>query len=126
MKRVEFAKEQKREMLRRAMRDNLVFCEGCGLNVTGKRFEFDHTIPEALVRPVHPDRKLTAEDGKLLGYDCCHRGPDGKTARDIEAIAQAKRREDAHFGIRAKIHSRGFRKAPPRRTASRPLARMES
>lgn len=124
--RVEFDKAVKQAILRRAMRDNRLHCEECGCDLTGKAVEIDHIIPEAIVRPVNPTKRLTPDDGMLLGRDCCHRSPDGKTARDMEAIARAKRREADHFGIRSKLSSRGFRKAPPQRTASRPISRQES
>ena len=99
MTRREFTKAQKAEMIRRASdAKGNIFCEGCGLNVTGKRIEFDHTIPEAMI--LDKSRKLTADDGKMLGRDCCHRAPGGKTAQDVANIARAKRREAVRFGIR--------------------------
>ena len=50
MNRREFSRAHKAEMLRRAMDEKgRVFCESCGLDVTGKPIEFDHTIPEALI-----------------------------------------------------------------------------
>lgn len=121
MKRREFTKSDKAAMVRRATRDNQIFCEGCGLNLTGKRIEFDHVIAEALI--LDKSRPLTPDDGQVLGYWCCHRGEDGKTAQDVAAIAEAKRREAKHFGIRSTITGRGFRRATPQRSASRPLQR---
>ena len=117
----EFSKEQKRQMLRRAMRENRVHCEGCGMDVTGKAFEFDHTIPEALV--VDKSKPITPDDGKLLGKECCHRGEDSKTASDMQRITKARRLEAKAIDRRPQIRSRGFDKAPPQRTASRPLIR---
>ncbi len=100
MTRREFTKAMKAEMLRRAMDENgRVRCESCGLDVTGKPIEFDHTIPEALI--LDKTRPLTAADGKLLGRNCCHRAPGGKTAKDVADIAKAKRREAAHRGWKA-------------------------
>jgi hypothetical protein len=62
MTRREFTKAHKAEMLRRAMDEKgRVHCEGCGLDVTGKAIEFDHTIPEAMV--TDKSRPLTAADG---------------------------------------------------------------
>ena len=99
MTRREFSKAIKAEMLRRAMDEKgRVFCEGCGLDVTGKPIEFDHTIPEALI--LDKTRPITAADGKLLGRNCCHRAPGGKTAKDVADIAKAKRREAAHGGFK--------------------------
>lgn len=121
MKRREFTKADKAAMVRRATRQHTLFCEGCGLDLTGKRIEFDHVIAEALI--TDKTRPLTPADGQVLGYWCCHRGEDGKTAQDVAAIAEAKRREANHFGIRPTIRGRGFRKASPQRSASRPLSR---
>lgn len=101
MTRREFSKAMKAEMLRRAMDEKgRVYCEGCGMDVTGKPIEFDHTIPEALI--LDKSRPLTADDGKLLGQKCCHRSPGGKTAQDVANIARAKRREAAHGGFKTK------------------------
>ena len=101
MTRREFTKAMKAEMLRRAMDENgRVRCESCGLDVTGKPIEFDHTIPEAMI--LDKTRPLTAADGKLLGQKCCHRAPGGKTAKDVADIAKAKRREAAHGGFKTK------------------------
>ena len=119
MTRREFTKRDKAVMLRRASdHKGRIRCEGCGLDVTGKPIEFDHTIAEALI--LDKTRPLTPEDGKLLGKHCCHRGEDGKTSQDIAAIAQAKRREAARGGFQKPNKGSGF--APPQRNgrASRP------
>ena len=116
----EFSRAQKAQMLKRASDEKgRIFCEGCGLNITGKVVEFDHTIPEALI--VDKTKPLTIDDGKALGRDCCHRAPSGKTAQDVATIAKAKRQEAGHLGIRTKIQSAGFRKAIPQRRASSPI-----
>ena len=118
----EFSKEHKRHMLRRAMAGtNVVRCEGCGCDLTGKAFEFDHTIPEALV--VDKSRAITPDDGKLLGKECCHRSEGGKTASDMQRITKARRLEAKSIVRRPQIHSRGFDKAPPQRSASRLLSK---
>ncbi|WP_181172290.1 hypothetical protein [Mesorhizobium sp. B2-2-3] len=87
-----------------------VQCEGCGL-VLGKRpYHIDHTIADAL--QIDKRRKLTADDGQLLGVECCH---NPKTREvDVPAIAQAKRREAKHLGIarpKQTIHSAPFPKS---------------
>jgi hypothetical protein len=86
-----------------------VQCEGCGL-VLGKRpYHIDHTKPDAL--EVDKSRKLTADDGKLLGVECCH-AP--KTKEDRAMIDRAKRREAKHLGIArpaGTIKSAGFPRA---------------
>lgn len=97
-KRREFPDRIKVQILKRAMDENgRVRCEGCGGVLKAKEYEFDHTIPEALV--VDKSRELTADDGKLLGK-CCHRGEDGKTNADVAQIAKAKRQERGHLRIK--------------------------
>lgn len=122
MKRREFTREHKSAMLRRAMKGtNTVWCEGCGMDLTGKKIEFDHTIAEALI--IDKSRKLTCDDGKLLG-ECCHRGEDGKTTKDQGIIAVAKRREATRFENhgQSRLQSRGFTKSPPQKNrASAPV-----
>lgn len=115
----EFSRAQKVAMLKRAMdQTGMIRCEGCGLNVTGKVIEFDHIIPEALI--LDKLSPLEIEHGRVLGRDCCHRAPGAKTAHDLAVIAEAKRREARHLGIR-RLSSRGFDRVPPQRNASRPL-----
>lgn len=93
-------------VLRATNADGLVQCEGCGL-VLGKRlYHVDHTIADGL--QVDKRRRLTAEEGKLLGAECCHKP---KTADDVAKIAKAKRREAKHLGIKrpaGKLKGRGF------------------
>jgi hypothetical protein len=104
----EFPNRIRVQILDRAMdKDGRVRCEGCGGVLKAKQYEYDHTIPEALV--IDKSRPLTADDGKLLG-PCCHRGENGKTNADIARIAKAKRRKAKHIG--AKPPSK-WRKPPP-------------
>lgn len=120
----EFTRSQKVAMLKRAMdARGCIRCEGCGLNVSGKVVEFDHVIPEALI--LDKTTELSIEDGRVLGRDCCHRAPGTKTARDLAAIAEAKRREARHLGVRP-LRSRGFPRTTPQLKASRPLAKPAS
>ncbi len=98
MNRREFPDRIKLQILKRAMdKDGRVRCEGCSGVLKAKQYEYDHTIPEALV--VDKSRDLTADDGQLLG-PCCHRGEDGKTAVDVGRIAKAKRLERDRLGIK--------------------------
>ena len=113
MKRREFSKATKAAMYRRATKNGVTRCEGCGLAVT--TWEFDHTIAEALF--LDKTHKLTSADGQLLGA-CCHRGPDGKTAEDVAKIAKAKRVEARNAGIKRPkqtIRSAGFPKSEKQR-----------
>lgn len=110
MSRREFPKSVKAEIVRRSMtKEGLVACEGCGLILGKKPYDIDHTIADALF--LDKSRKLTADDGKLLGKECCH---DQKTREhDIPIIAKAKRREARDLGITrpaGNIKSRGFAK----------------
>jgi hypothetical protein len=109
VKRREFPRPVRTEILNRAKRNGSIHCEGCGLDVTSKPFEIDHIIAENLF--LDKSRKLTAADGQLLGA-CCHRGEDGKTAKDVKIAAKAKRQEGLQFTRPAgKIKSAGFPKA---------------
>lgn len=120
----EFSRAQKVAMIKRAMTGTgQILCEGCGLNVTGKVIEFDHVIAEALV--LDKSVALTIADGLVLGRDCCHRAPGGKTAHDLADIAEAKRREARHLGIRPRprLRAAGFAATEPQRSASRPLVK---
>ena len=107
MSRREFPKPVYRQIVKRAFDPARGFvCEGCGLVLGKKPYHVDHTIPDALV--IDKSRPLTAEDGKLLGVECCH-GPKTRQV-DVPAIAKAKRREDRSLGISdgPKMPSRGF------------------
>jgi hypothetical protein len=98
MTRREFSRKQRFEIIKRASNHKgQITCEGCGLVLGPKAWEIDHTIAEALV--IDKSKPLTIEEGRLLGM-CCHRGPDGKTASDVTAIAKAKRLERRQMGIK--------------------------
>lgn len=104
----EFSKKVRLEIVRRAMdSQGRLRCEGCGLVLSGKRFEIDHTIAEALI--IDKSAPLTADDGQLLGVACCHRGGQNKTATDVANIARAKRRAAKHVGIKKRP---AFQKPP--------------
>jgi hypothetical protein len=108
MARREFPRKVRAAIIARATNArNQITCEGCGLILDGKPFEVDHTVPEGLI--VNNAPPLTADDGKLLGKACCHRGgPDGKTARDIRAIRKSDRQRDKASGAMPKSR-KGFR-----------------
>ncbi|GJD65205.1 HNH endonuclease [Methylobacterium frigidaeris] len=92
-------------------------CEACGIRLTLGRFQYDHIIPDAQ----GGDSSLS--NLQVLCTDC-HKA---KTKKDAGDTARALRREDRHFGItppgKRKIESRGFPKAPPQCTASKPLGK---
>lgn len=81
-----------------------VHCERCGAWLPKRSdFEIDHVIAEAVRPDADKRRKLTPADGQLLCAARCHRE---KTGRDVGAVAEAKRREAAHFGAGAKRRKR--------------------
>lgn len=111
-KRREFTKTVYAQIVKRAMQPSgEIACEGCGLMLGKKPYHVDHTIPDAL--HVDKSRKLTADDGKLLGVECCHKP---KTVEDKGVIAKAKRNEASFLGFKSApsrpIQSAGFRKSP--------------
>jgi hypothetical protein len=102
----EFSNPVRAAIVKRAMNERrLPVCEGCGLVLAAKKYHIDHTIPDALA--IDKSRPLTAADGKLLGWDCCHKP---KTAIDQGDIAKVKRIELRSLGI--KKAGRGFHKPP--------------
>lgn len=109
-KRREFTKDVYAQIVRRAMLPTgQIACEGCGLVLNKKVYHIDHTIPDGL--QIDKSRKLTADDGKLLGVECCHKP---KTAKDKGDIAKAKRVEANYLGFKGptkKFPSRGFAKS---------------
>jgi 5-methylcytosine-specific restriction protein A len=112
--RTEFSKQVKRQALKRAGGK----CEGekCGV-LFGVKFHFDHDIADGL------GGEASLENCRVLCHPCHHE----KTRKhDVPLIAKVKRISDKHLGIktpRQKIASRGFAKAEPQRSATRPLRR---
>lgn len=87
--RQEIPKKVKREVFERAGGPHNVSCEGCGLILGPKRFEYDHTEPEWLKNvPVKDRPPITADDVKLLGAKCCHQP---KTAKEAGQRAHSDR-----------------------------------
>lgn len=107
MPRREFSRKLKAEIILRSRNaDGEICCEGCGLVLAGKRFEIDHIIAEGIADQSKP---LTAEDGQILGKDCCHRAPGGKTAKDQARVAKMKRQRDRASGA---LKGRPFPRRP--------------
>lgn len=115
MSRREFSKKVKRDAFMRANGH----CEGkdCGAKLSVGKFAYDHVNPDGLTG------EPTLENCMVL-CDTCHKV---KTRADVGNIARAKRREDAHRGIRPepKIKSPGFGRAPPQRRATTPVPKLE-
>lgn len=93
MKRREFSTAVRVEIVERATRGVVTYCEGCGLPV--KKFHLHHVIAEGYV--VDKSKKLTAKDGQLLCIPC-HAVETVK--RDVPGIAQAKARQASHIGAK--------------------------
>ena len=115
MARKEFTRAIKVAVIKRATVDGKTFCEECGS--LAKRWEIDHVRADGLLG------EATLENAKLICKPC----HDEKTKSDVKQIAQAKRREAIHLGVRKKpsLRSCGFPKSakapkqqvklPPRR-----------
>jgi 5-methylcytosine-specific restriction protein A len=109
----EFSKHVKRAAFVRANGK----CEGCEAHLYVGHYHYDHIIPDGLGGE-------PTEDNCQLLCKACHKDKTAK--KDVPTIAKAKRIADKHIGIRSnrpKIQSAGFRRAPPQRTASRPIER---
>jgi len=89
----------------------------CNAVLSIGKYHFDHDIPDGL------GGEPILENCRVLCI-ACHKAKT--TTKDVPTIAKAKRISDRHNGIktkRKKIQSRGFQKAAPQRTASRPIIR---
>ena len=113
VKRREFPQSCKKDMVKRATKAGVVYCEMCGDPIKPGRWEYHHTIEEELV--VDKSARLTADDGLLI-CEPCH--ADVTATQSIPRIAEAKRREARHLGVK-KVSPRGFPKAKKERPALR-------
>lgn len=112
MSRRNFTRQQKESIVDRATdAAGTVRCEKCKAALKRGSWEIDHIIAEALRPEADKKAKITVAEGQLLGKDCCHRGPDGKTNKDVAQIAKAKRQHAGHNGIKSAPKGRGFPKA---------------
>lgn len=117
MARREFPNSVYLAIVRRAMLpDGTIACEGCGLVLGKKKYHVDHTIPDALF--LDKKRVLTADDGKLLGAECCH-AP--KTKQDVKDIAEAKRREARHVGVKRARSALAGKPKEPKQSRHAPM-----
>ena len=97
-KRREFSRSTKAAIMLRCKTPTGFRCENPSCGAIVQSGEIDHVIAEALI--VDKSKKLTAEDGRFLCWEC-HQGPGGKTPKDKAAIAKAKRCEAAALGIKS-------------------------
>lgn len=91
-------------------------CHRCGRKITaGENWTLEHVI--ALI-----NGGRNAENNLSVTCDWCL--PE-KNAEDVAIKAKSAKVRQAHIGIRPapKLRGQGFRKAPPQRSASRPLSK---
>lgn len=100
MSRREFTRNQREQIVERSKRNGQICCEGCGQVLGAKPYEIDHIIAEGLRPEADKQKKITIVEGQLLGKNCCHRGPEGKTRQDVKNIASAKRQYDRANGLK--------------------------
>jgi 5-methylcytosine-specific restriction enzyme A len=96
----EFPRAVRVQVIKRATRESIVYCEECSL--PAKKFQIDHVRADGLLgKPVLENARLICET--------CYRI---KNPQDTSAIALAKRREAIHLGAKpapaAPIRSPGF------------------
>lgn len=119
-----FTRQQKEDIVARATdAQGTVRCERCGNALKRGAWEIDHIIAEGLRPEADKQKKITIAEGQLLGKECCHRGEDGKTNKDVAAIAKAKRQAEGHNGTkRAPTRPLGGRSSwPPPQKAREPV-----
>ena len=120
-KRTEFPQPVRKKAFARCCREGtqpgIPQCENCGNVLRAAGIIYEHVQPDGLGGPP------TLENCKVYCTVCA----DKKTAEhDIPRMAKADRVLKKTYGLRPtrqNIQSRGFPKAPPQRTASRPLER---
>lgn len=118
----EFSKQVRRDAFARAKgccEGTLASGQPCGGRLGLGKYHYDHIIPDG------NGGEPTLANCAVLCI-ACHRHKT--TTEDVPAIAKTKRIRDKHIGIRTtrpKIQSRGFAKAPPQCTASRPIERRQ-
>jgi len=101
MSRREFPKSVKVNVIKRATRDGVTYCEKCG--ALAKRFQIDHVIADA------HGGKPVIENAELI-CEACY---SVKNPKDTTIAAKIKRQEARHIGAhrpKAKLKSAGFPK----------------
>jgi hypothetical protein len=116
--RQEFPASVKRAAFRRCCRDGKPYCESCGIELKPGNIEYEH---------IQADGLSGAPTLQNCGVWCRSSCSKKKThAADNPIMAKADRVLRKSYGLRParqKIQSRGFAKAAPQRTASRPIER---
>lgn len=112
MTRRNFSTPVRVEIVKRATKDGVVYCEheGCGLPT--KKYEVHHLKMDAM--EVDKSRKLTAKDGAIFCIPC----HDRETKVQMPILAQALAREASHLRVapppKAEIQSPPKREKPKR------------
>lgn len=116
MARREFPKAVKVEVVKRATRQSVIYCEGCGL--PAKKFQIDHVIADA------HGGKPVIENAELI-CDACY---GVKNPKDTTIAAKLKRQEAAHLGVRKAptLQAPARAPAPPQNKASRPSPKLDA
>lgn len=114
--RTEFPQSVRKAAFRRCCRDGVPYCEGCGNQIRQTPI-YEHVTPDGL------GGEATLDNCKVHCKTCA----DVKTfTEDNPRMQKADRVLKHTYGLepsRKKMESRGFPKAKPQRTASRPLAK---
>lgn len=120
MARREFDRKTKRDgFLRAGGKCEAVLPDGsrCNARLTVGKMIYDHVIPDQMGgEPILSNLQVICAPCDKI-----------KTARDQGDIAKARRRQDAHLGIRppTKLQGQGFRPAPPQKSASRSVPKLQ-
>jgi hypothetical protein len=100
-RRREFSQDDRIAIVRRATDSSgRIHCERCGAWCKRRAdYQIDHILAEGMRPAADLMRKLTPADGQLLCVAVCH---PVKTKEDKGDIGEAKRREAAELGLRAR------------------------
>jgi hypothetical protein len=115
VKRKEFPTKVRVAVIKRATKNFVIYCEGCGLPT--KDFQIDHIIPDS------QGGLPTLENAQLLGR-CCY---SVKNPGDTKKAAKTKRVEAKHLGAdqpKQQIKSRGFKRVERKEKLPVPPARQ--
>ena len=117
IKRQEFPASVRKAAFIRCCKQGIPRCEGCGGMLRAGNIIYEHVQPDGL------GGEPTLENCKVHCRNCA----DVKTfTEDNPRMAKADRVLKKNFGLgrtKQKIQSRGFAKAAPQRTASKPVER---
>jgi hypothetical protein len=117
-KRKEFPLAVRKAAFARSCRDGVPHCENCGTFIRAGHLRYEHLQPDGL------QGEPTLENCGVF-CDVCARAKD---KIDNPIMVKADRVTRKAYGLtrapRQKIHSRGFAKAAPQRSASRPVQKF--